>query len=137
MPNPTAGPDAALDAHLDSTRDARLESYKDFLRIPSISAIPAHADDCRAAAGWLAEALTTAGLENVEVAETGGHPVVYADWLHAAGQPTGIVYGHYHVQPVDPVEVGQSTPLEAIVVGGRVLARGAAADKGPIPAPAK
>src|SRR3954449_13613660 len=132
MPNPTAAPDAALDAHLDGTRDARLESYKDFLRIPSISAIPAHADDCRAAAGWLAEALTAAGLENVEVAETGGHPVVYADWLPAAGQPTVIVYGHYDVQPLDPVELWQSAPFEPIVVGDRLLARGAADDKGQI-----
>ncbi|MFL5673568.1 MAG: dipeptidase [Chloroflexota bacterium] len=132
MPNPTAAPDAALDAHLDGTRDARLESYKDFLRIPSISAIPAHADDCRAAAGWLADALTAAGLENVEVAETGGHPVVYADWLHAGGQPAVIVYGHYDVQPVDPLELWQSTPFEPIVVGDRLLARGAADDKGQI-----
>src|SRR3954452_3423913 len=132
MPNTAATPDAALDAHLDSTKDERLESYKDFLRIPSISAIPAHADDCRAAAGWLAGALTKAGLEHVEVAETGGHPVVYADWLHAADEPTVIVYGHYDVQPVDPVELWQSTPFEPIVVGDRLLARGAADDKGQI-----
>src|SRR3954451_17608622 len=100
MPNTAATHDAALDAHRDSTKDERLESYMDFLRIPSISAIPAHADDCRAAAVWLADALTAAGLEHVEVAETGGHPVVYADWLHAAEEPTVIVYGHYDVQPV-------------------------------------
>src|SRR6478735_476773 len=107
MPNTTATPDAALDAHLDTTKDARLESYKDFLRIPSISAIPAHADDCRAAARWLADALTAAGLENVEVAETGGQPVV-------------------------PLELWTSTPFEPIVVGDRLLARGAADDKGQI-----
>ena len=132
MPNTAAAPDAALDAHLDATKAARLESYKDFLRIPSISAIPAHADDCRAAARWLADALTTAGLENVEVAETGGHPVVYADWLHAPDAPTVIVYGHYDVQPVDPLELWTSTPFEPIVVGDRLLARGAADDKGQI-----
>src|SRR4249920_9989 len=132
MPNTAAAPDAALDAHLDATKAARLESYKDFLRIPSISAIPAHADDCRAAARWLADALTTAGLENVEVAETGGHPVVYADWLHAPDAPTVIVYGHYDVQPVDPLELWTSAPFEPIVVGDRLLARGAADDKGQI-----
>src|SRR6185437_11263991 len=87
--------DAALEAHLDSTHAARLESYKAFLRIPSISALPEHADDCRRAARWLADALAEAGLEHVEVAETGGHPVVYADWLHAPDAPTVLVYGHY------------------------------------------
>jgi acetylornithine deacetylase/succinyl-diaminopimelate desuccinylase-like protein len=132
MPNPAAAPDAALEAHLDATKAERLESYKDFLRFPSISAIPAHADDCRAAAGWLAGQLTAAGLENVEVAETGGHPVVYADWLHAEGQPTVIVYGHYDVQPVDPLELWTSTPFEPIVVGDRLLARGSSDDKGQI-----
>src|SRR5207344_1974136 len=132
MPNTTATPDAALDAHLDATKAARLESYKDFLRIPSISAIPAHADDCRAAARWLADALTTAGLERVEVAETGGHPVVYADWLHASDAPTVIVYGHYDVQPVDPLELWTSPPFEPVVVGDRILARGAADDKGQV-----
>ena len=96
---------ADIEAYLDETKDARLESYKAFLRIPSISAIPEHAPDCRAAAEWLAAALTTAGLEHVEVSETGGHPVVYADWLHAEGAPTAIVYGHYDVQHVDPLDL--------------------------------
>ncbi len=132
MPNRAAAPDAALDAHLDATKDDRLESYKAFLRIPSISAIPAHADDCRAAAQWLAHELGAAGLEHVDVAETGGHPVVYADWLHAPDAPTVIVYGHYDVQPVDPLELWTSTPFEPIVVGDRILARGAADDKGQI-----
>ncbi len=123
---------ADIEAYLDETRDARLESYKAFLRIPSISAIPAHAPDCRAAAEWLADALTTAGLEHVEVSETGGHPVVYADWLHAEGAPTAIVYGHYDVQPVDPLDLWTSPPFEPVVVGGRMLARGSADDKGQI-----
>ena len=117
-----------------STRpsDARLESYKAFLRIPSISALPAHADDCRAAAEWLADALTAAGLEHVEVVETGGHPVVYADWLHAPDAPTVLVYGHYDVQPVDPLDLWTSPPFEPVVVGDRILARGAADDKGQV-----
>jgi acetylornithine deacetylase/succinyl-diaminopimelate desuccinylase-like protein len=123
---------ADIEAYLDATRDARLESYKAFLRIPSVSGMPAHAGDCRVAAQWLADALTTAGLEHVEVSETGGHPVVYADWLHAEGAPTVIVYGHYDVQPVDPLDLWTSPPFEPVVVGNRMLARGAADDKGQI-----
>ena len=124
--------DDALEAHLDATREARVASYKDFLRIPSISGIPAHADDCRRAATWLADAMRAAGLEHVEVAETGGHPVVYGDWLHAEGAPTILVYGHYDVQPVDPLDLWTSPPFEPVVVDGRMLARGAADDKGQI-----
>ena len=103
--------DAALEEHLAETRDARLESYKDFLRIPSISALPAHAGDVRRAASWLADALTAAGLEHAEVSETGGHPIVYADWLHADGAPTVLVYGHYDVQPVDPLDLWTNPPF--------------------------
>ncbi len=122
--------DSALEAHLATTRAARYESYEAFLRIPSISALPEHADDCRRAAHWLADALTEAGVEHADVAETGGRPVVYADWLHAPGAPTVLVYGHYDVQPVDPLELWTSPPFEPAIVGGRMLARGAADDKG-------
>ena len=124
--------DAALETHLDATHAARLESYLAFLRIPSISALPEHAGDCRRAAGWLAEALNEAGLEHVEVVETGGHPVVYADWLHAPDAPTVLVYGHYDVQPVDPLDLWTSPPFEPVIVGDRILARGAADDKGQV-----
>jgi acetylornithine deacetylase/succinyl-diaminopimelate desuccinylase-like protein len=124
--------DAALEAHLVETHDARLESYKAFLRIPSISALPEHADDCRAAARWLVEALTAAGLDHAEAVETGGHPIVYADWLHAPDAPTVLAYGHYDVQPVDPLELWTSPPFEPVVVGDRILARGAADDKGQV-----
>jgi acetylornithine deacetylase/succinyl-diaminopimelate desuccinylase-like protein len=124
--------DAALEAHLDATRDARYASYVEFLRIPSISAIPDHAGDCRAAATWLAQALTAAGVEHAEVCETEGHPVVYADWLHAPGAPTVLVYGHYDVQPVDPLDLWTSPPFEPVIDGDRLLARGAADDKGQI-----
>ena len=124
--------DIELEAHLDATHEARLESYKAFLRIPSISALPQHADDCRAAAGWLVEALTSAGLEHAEAIETDGHPIVYADWLHATDAPTVLVYGHYDVQPVDPLDLWTSPPFEPVVVGDRMLARGAADDKGQV-----
>ncbi len=125
-------PNAALDAHLDATLDARLESYKAFLRIPSISALPAHAADCRAAAEWLADAMRTAGIEHVEVCETSGHPLVYGDWLHAEGAPTILVYGHYDVQPVDPLDLWTSPPFEPVIDGERMLGRGSSDDKGQI-----
>jgi acetylornithine deacetylase/succinyl-diaminopimelate desuccinylase-like protein len=124
--------DPTLEAHLVATREGRYDSLFAFLRIPSISALPEHADDCRRAAAWLAESLTGAGLEHAEVAETGGRPVVYADWLHAPGAPTVLVYGHYDVQPVDPLELWTSPPFEPVVVGDRLLARGAADDKSQI-----
>ena len=124
--------DTELEAHLVATRQGRYDSYQAFLRFPSISALPQHADDCRRAATWLAGALTEAGLEHAEVSETGGRPVVYADWLHAPDAPTVVVYGHYDVQPVDPLELWTSPPFEPVIVGDRLLARGAADDKGQI-----
>ena len=116
--------DDALEAYLDGTAEKRLESYKALLRIPSISGIPAHAADCRTAAEFLAADLRGIGMEHVEVSETGGHPVVYADWLHVAGKPTVLVYGHYDVQPVDPLDLWDSPPFEPVVKEGRMLARG-------------
>ncbi len=120
---------ADIDAWLDETREERLADYLEFLRIPSISTLPAHAADCRRAAGFLADHLRQAGLEHVEVAETEGHPVVYADWLHAEGRPTVLVYGHYDVQPADPLDLWEKPPFDPRVEGGRVYARGAADDK--------
>jgi acetylornithine deacetylase/succinyl-diaminopimelate desuccinylase-like protein len=124
--------DAALETHLVATREGRYDSLMAFLRFPSISVLPQHADDCRRTAEWLANALTEAGIEHAEVAETGGHPVVYADWLHADGGPTVLVYGHYDVQPVDPLDLWTSPPFEPVIDGDRLLARGAADDKGQI-----
>ena len=131
MSDRTATP-ISLEQHLESTRETRLESYKDFLRIPSISALPEHAPDVRRAAEWLAGTLRSAGLEHVAVEETGHHPLVYADWIHAEGAPTALVYGHYDVQPVDPLDLWTSPPFEPAVVDGRMLARGAADDKGQV-----
>jgi acetylornithine deacetylase/succinyl-diaminopimelate desuccinylase-like protein len=134
MPDLTAAPDAqpAIEAYLDSTHEARMASYMEFLRIPSISALPAHDVDSRRAAGWLADSLRTAGIEHVEVFETTGNPVVYGDWLHAKGAPTVIIYGHYDVQPVDPLDLWTSPPFEPVVVGDRILGRGASDDKGQV-----
>jgi acetylornithine deacetylase/succinyl-diaminopimelate desuccinylase-like protein len=121
-----------LDRYLDEHQADRLKTYEDFLRIPSISALPQHAPDCRAAAEFLAADLTRAGIEHAEVSATGGHPIVYADWLHADGAPTVIVYGHYDVQPVDPLDLWDKPPFEPHQKDGRMLARGAADDKGQI-----
>jgi acetylornithine deacetylase/succinyl-diaminopimelate desuccinylase-like protein len=126
----TTATDEAFEEFLAAHADERLESYKELVRIPSISALPEHVPDCRRAAEWIAADLERIGMEHVEVAETGGHPVVYADWLHADGAPTVLVYCHYDVQPVDPLELWTSPPFEPVVVGDRILGRGVADDKG-------
>ncbi len=119
----------ALETYLEANRDRRLASYEAFLRIPSVSALPEHAGDCRRAAEFLADELRTMGVEHVDVAETGGHPLVYGDWLRAEGAPTVLVYGHYDVQPPDPIDEWEKAPFEPLVRDGRMLARGAADDK--------
>jgi acetylornithine deacetylase/succinyl-diaminopimelate desuccinylase-like protein len=122
--------DPAIEAQLGATREARLASYFEFLRIPSISALPEHAGDIRRAATWIAAELSRIGFEHAEVCETPWHPVVYADWLHAEGAPTVLVYCHYDVQPVDPIELWETAPFEPFVRDGRVIGRGTADDKG-------
>ena len=126
----TTTTDPALEAFLEKTRDRRLESYRALLRIPSISALSQHAADCRTAAEWIAADLHASGIEHVEVSETTAHPIVYGEWLHAEDAPTVIVYCHYDVQPVDPLDLWTSPPFEPVVVDGRMLARGASDDKG-------
>jgi acetylornithine deacetylase/succinyl-diaminopimelate desuccinylase-like protein len=121
--------DPAVDRYLDESHDRRLESWKALLRIPSISALPEHAQDIRRAAEYVADELRRVGMTHVEVSETGGHPIVYADWLHADGAPTAVAYAHYDVQPVDPVSEWHHPPFEPTVEDGRILARGASDDK--------
>jgi len=107
-----------------------LSELKDLLRIPSISTLPEHKGDCRKAAQTLAGELTRIGMENVRLIETGGHPLVYADWLHARGKPTALCYGHYDVQPPDPLDEWVSPPFEPVERNGNLYARGAVDDKG-------
>jgi len=114
-----------------------LEELKSLLRIPSISTLPEHADDCRKAAQTLATELQRIGMENVRLIETSGHPLVYADWLHAAGKPTALVYGHYDVQPPDPLDEWLSPPFEPTIRDGNIYARGAVDDKGQVVAQVK
>lgn len=127
-PSPLAG--AAL-AYARAHHDHYLHQLQALLRIPSISTQPAHRADIDRAADWLADHLRAAGLEHVAVLPTAGHPVVYADWLHAgADAPTLLCYGHYDVQPVDPLDAWHTPPFEPTVRGDHLVARGASDDKG-------
>ncbi len=107
-----------------------LDELKTLLRIPSISTLPEHKADVLGAATWVAEELKRIGLENVEVIKTPGHPLVYADWLHASGKPTCLCYAHYDVQPPDPLDEWKSPPFEPAERNGNIYARGAVDDKG-------
>jgi acetylornithine deacetylase/succinyl-diaminopimelate desuccinylase-like protein len=113
-------------------RDRYVDELKQYLAIPSISALPQHAADVRRAAEWTGEALRQAGLQNVRLIETPGHPVVFGDWLNAPGKPTILFYGHYDVQPVDPLNLWTSPPFDATIRDGEIYARGAADDKGQV-----
>ena len=110
---------------------AQLEELSDFLRIPSVSTSPDKMAETKAAATWLVQAMERAGLQNVKVIETDGHPLVYGDWLHAGpNAPTVLAYGHYDVQPPDPLELWDSPPFEPRIQDDYIYARGASDDKG-------
>jgi len=109
-----------------------LDELKALLRIPSVSTLPEHKGDCRHAAEVLAAEFKRIGMENVRLIETAGHPLVYADWLHAAGKPTVLVYGHYDVQPVDPLDEWLSPPFEPTERDGNLYGRGSCDDKGQV-----
>lgn len=115
-----------LKEHQSSHQDELLQ----FLRIPSISSLPEYAADVQRAAQWVASRLTTAGIENVQILPTGGHPVVYGEWLYAVGKPTILIYGHFDTQPVDPLNLWTNPPFEPVIREDRVYARGASDDKG-------
>src|SRR5271156_2000315 len=113
-----------------------VEELKALLRIPSISTDPEHAKDVRRAAEFVAAELKRIGMEHVRLIETataerpGGHPLVYADHLHAEGKPTVLCYGHYDVQPAEPLDEWKSPPFEPTERNGNLYARGAVDDKG-------
>ena len=113
-------------------RDRSLEELTQYLAIPSISALPAHHADVVRCAEWTAAHLKKIGLTGVRLIETPGNPVVYGEWLGAAGAPTILFYGHYDVQPVDPLEKWTSPPFEATIRDGEIYARGSADDKGQV-----
>jgi acetylornithine deacetylase/succinyl-diaminopimelate desuccinylase-like protein len=117
--------------HLTERKDEQLAGLAELVRFPSVSADTARAGDLRACAGWLGERLESIGLEHVRLLETDIHPVVYADWLHAGPDaPTALLYGHYDVQPADPLELWHSPPFEPVVRDGGLYGRGASDCKG-------
>jgi acetylornithine deacetylase/succinyl-diaminopimelate desuccinylase-like protein len=120
---------AEIESFIERTAEERLADYLEFLRIPSIGTLHAHDADTKAAAQFLVERLRNMGFENVEASPTPRHPIVYADWLHAEGAPTILVYTHYDVQPVDPLYLWNKPPFDPVIENGRVYARGAADDK--------
>ncbi len=120
----------SIAAYVEENQQRLLDELLDFLRIPSVSTKPEHKQDVARAARFVADGLTTAGMEHVEVIPTSGHPLVYADWLHAPGKPTVLCYGHYDVQPPEPLEEWVSPPFEPDIRNGQIYARGATDDKG-------
>jgi acetylornithine deacetylase/succinyl-diaminopimelate desuccinylase-like protein len=119
-----------LRTYIAAHRERHLAELLDFLSIPSVSALPDHRDDVRRAAAWLAERVRAAGVPEVQVLETGGHPVVLGRWHVDDRRPTVLIYGHYDVQPADPLALWTSPPFEPAVRDDRVYARGASDDKG-------
>jgi acetylornithine deacetylase/succinyl-diaminopimelate desuccinylase-like protein len=117
---------------INVNRERYLDELKAFLAIPSISALPEHSGDVRRCAEWCVEEMRRVGLQNVRLIDTPGNPVVYGDWLGAAGAPTILFYGHYDVQPVDPLNLWHSPPFEATIRDGEIYARGSADDKGQV-----
>ncbi len=120
----------AIDLYVKQNETRFMEELKELLRIPSISTSPEHNADTRRAAEYCVAKLQAAGLENVELIETERHPLVYADWLHAPGKPTVLCYGHFDVQPPDPLELWETPPFEPTERNGNLYARGSADDKG-------
>jgi acetylornithine deacetylase/succinyl-diaminopimelate desuccinylase-like protein len=126
-------------ARLEQGHDRILAELVEFASIPSVSTDPAHAVDVHAAAAWVAAKLSAAGPFTVRTMPTpgGGASVVYAEWLGAPGAPTALIYGHYDVQPEDPVEKWRSPPFRPTLREGRLYARGVSDDKGPLLIPIK
>ena len=117
---------------INVNRDRYLDELKALLAIPSISALPEHAADVKRCAEWCADEMRRIGLQNVRLIDTPGNPVVYGDWLGAPGAPTILFYGHYDVQPVDPIDLWESPPFDATIRDGEIFARGSADDKGQV-----
>jgi acetylornithine deacetylase/succinyl-diaminopimelate desuccinylase-like protein len=127
MASPATSP--AVD-YARSNQQRFLNELKDLLRIPSISTLEEHKSDVRKAADYVANELGRIGMENVELIATKGHPLIYADWLHAPGKPTVLCYAHYDVQPPDPLDEWISPPFEPTERNNNIYARGAVDDKG-------
>jgi len=118
------------ETYLDEHRERFIRELEEFLRIPSISGLADQRHHVYKAAEWVEARMAGTGIESIHIMSTGGHPVVYGDWLHAPGKPTVLVYGHFDVQPVDPIDLWESPPFEPVIKDERIYARGASDDKG-------
>ncbi len=120
----------SVDNYISSNKDRFLEELIDLLKVPSVSADPAYAKDVVRAAELLASRLTEMGIDKVEVCPTAGYPIVYGEKIVDEKLPTVLVYGHYDVQPADPIELWDSPPFEPVIKDEKIYARGACDDKG-------
>jgi len=118
--------------YIEKNESRYLDELRDLLSIPSVSTNPENRPDIERCAQWVGDHMRGIGMENVQIFPTSGHPVVYADWLHAPEQPTVLLYGHYDVQPVDPLDLWTSPPFTATIRGDNLYARGSADDKGQV-----
>ena len=116
--------------YVRENRDRHLNELKEILRVPSVSTDPARAGEVKRAANWVQTRLERAGCKRTQIFETARHPIVYGEWLEAPGRPTVLVYGHYDVQPEDPVDLWTTPAFQPTVRDGRLYARGACDDKG-------
>ena len=117
-------------AYLNDHQSQYVTELSEFLRIPSISSLPEHAGDIRKAADWVSARLKQAGIDNIRILETGGHPVVFGEKIQSPDKPTVMIYGHFDVQPVDPLDLWTTPPFEPRIENGRIYARGATDNKG-------
>src|SRR6185437_2296934 len=117
-------------SYYEQQRETYVKELKELLRIPSISTLSEHKKDIRAAAEWVRDRLANAGLQSVELIESEGNPLIYAEWLEAAGKPTLLLYGHYDVQPPDPLDEWTSPPFAPEIRNDNIYARGSSDDKG-------
>ncbi|HCK21799.1 MAG TPA: dipeptidase [Bacteroidetes bacterium] len=118
--------------YIETHKDRMLDELMEVLRIPSVSADPKYKGDVEKTAQWMAEKLRASGADDVEVFPTDGHPIVFGQKLIDPSKPTVLVYGHYDVQPADPVELWTSPPFEPVIKDGKIYARGACDDKGQV-----
>jgi len=121
---------SAWETYLREHHTQYIDELMDFLRIPSVSSLPEHADDIQRAAVWVAARMERAGFEEVSILPTGGHPVVVGEWKHAGDKPTILIYGHFDTQPADPSDAWDQPPFEPVIKNECIFARGASDDKG-------
>ncbi len=116
--------------HIKSNFDNYVNELMEYIRIPSISTLESHKHEMQRCAEFVSSKLRNAGMNRVEIFQTKGHPIVYGEWLGAPGKPTVLIYGHYDVQPVDPIDLWNNPPFEPVIKDGKIWARGANDDKG-------